>query len=109
MSEQGWAAPGEGNFSIARFAVEEEAKSAAAKLWCCWVLYQETETFAEIASGGVGFARYAVRAFVKQKLEAAKQHARRVSVGEPPPAGVQELAEVAPDSPADPAEAAYLT
>ena len=39
---------------------------AAASLWCNWVLYrEERDAYVEITSGGVGFACYAVRRYVK--------------------------------------------
>ena len=86
VSECGWSRIGKGSYCVDRFATENEAKAAAAKLWCCWVLYREVDlSYSELASGGVGFACYAVRAFAQQ-MEGRKREALRVSRGEPPSA-----------------------
>jgi len=53
VSEQGMY-----NFVTKRFDSEPAARKAAAKLWCCWVLYRlnDDALAQEITSGGVGFA-----------------------------------------------------
>ena len=92
VSETGWAKMGDalrlqakGHYSIQRYPSELEAMKAAALLWCNWVLYrEERDAYVEITSGGVGFACYAVRRYVKT-LEVQKRDMRRASRGEPPP------------------------
>lgn len=88
VTEQGWASPGVGHYHLERFQQEEDARLAASKLWCCWVLYQErSRSFTEIASGGFGLACYAVRRYVEQ-LEKAKAEdqaeAQRMSLEKAP-------------------------
>ena len=83
VTEEGWTKLGVGNFKIRRFHDRQQALSAAWPLWCCWVLYREEgASYQEIASGGVGFACYAIRNFVRDKMSAVKLEARRASMCE---------------------------
>ncbi len=103
--ECGWAKPGAGAFSVIRFTHEPEARAAAAKLWCNWVLYKEEGVaYTEVSSGGVGFACSAIRQYVSARMEAAKREARRLSRGEPAPAAVDDA-----EADLDPAQAWYDT
>lgn len=83
VTEEGWAALGEGAYAVRRFHDRQEAIAESGKLWCCWVLYKEdVASYEEVASGGVGFANYAIRNFVQDKMSEMKREARRASLGE---------------------------
>lgn len=83
VSEQGLPFLSEGSYQVQRFGRERPAREVAATLWCCWVLYREVDTcgYEELASGGLGFAQHAIRAYVRQHMERPKRAARRVSRG----------------------------
>ena len=82
VSEKGWVAMGEGRYCVARFRTQHDALAASAQLWHCWVLYREDETeYEEVARGGIGFAHAYVGKYVREKMQAVKMEARRVSNG----------------------------
>merc|ERR1712205_97521 len=41
VMECGWVSPGVARHSVVRYSSEGEARAAAARLWCCWVLFRE--------------------------------------------------------------------
>ena len=86
VSERGWTGWDEAVYSIQRFGREVDARKAATPLWCCWVLFKETDacSYQELTSGGVGFAKPAIRRWVREKLEKPKQAARKAARGESP-------------------------
>ena len=61
-----------GQFSIERFATENEARARAKVFWCCWVLFEVRAggEMEELGTGGVGFAatRNAVRQYAYDTL-----------------------------------------
>ena len=63
---------GFGNFSVVRFADENEAKASAATFWCCWCLFRQRTSgeLDEIATGGVGLemTRSGIRRFANETL-----------------------------------------
>ena len=64
---------GFGTYTVDRFPAEREARAAAAKLWCCWVLFRSSgggTELAELAVGGVGFAHPAIRKHAETNLRA---------------------------------------
>lgn len=97
VSECGWASLGVGRYSVAHFRSESEARAAASMLWNNWVVFQKGDSsYTELASGGVGFARYAVRNYAQQ-LAVAEREARGASSTEPPQASeLAQAAELAP-------------
>ena len=54
-----------GKFVIQRFAVDVKALDVANSLWCNWVLFQafENGSLKELSSGGLGFAKPAIRRY----------------------------------------------
>jgi hypothetical protein len=67
---------GMGNYTVNRFNLESEARVAAAKLWCCWVLYRnENSNLTEIEAGGVGFAAPAIRRYAEREIRSKARDA----------------------------------
>ena len=69
---------GLGNFTIDRYNLESEARSASSKLWCCWVLYSISSngtTLEELAHGGVGFSHPHIRKHAEQHITAKARDA----------------------------------
>lgn len=60
---------GTGFFHFEFFADELNARRAAAKLWCCWVLFcRQGGALNEVTSGGLGFACMSIRNHVLMQI-----------------------------------------
>ena len=69
---------GLGNFTTDRYGSEREARTAAGKLWCCWVLYSSNSNgteLTELGSGGVGFSHPNIRKYADSKLKSKARDA----------------------------------
>ena len=69
---------GFGTYTVDRYPVEREARAAAAKLWCCWVLFRSSgggTELSELAAGGLGFAHPAIRKHAETNLKARARDA----------------------------------
>ena len=63
---------GFGKHSVLRHTHEGAARDAAAKLWCCWVLYRSTNdgtVLIELGTGGVGFSHGNIRNYAESSIK----------------------------------------
>lgn len=69
---------GVGSFRVSSFALQAKARAAAAKLWCCWVLFLVTpEGLCELDTGGVGFATPSIRTYAKTHVQTSLRSSAR--------------------------------
>ena len=69
---------GFGTYTVDRYSNESEARAAAQKLWCCWVLYRSDPSgtqLAELTCGGVGFAHPAIRKYAETNIKSKARDA----------------------------------
>lgn len=91
---------GLGNFTLDRYTREGEARAAAAKLWCCWVLYKSSANatvLQELKAGGVGFSHPNIRAHSERNIKSKARDAdARVNAAAAAEARAAKLAQQAP-------------
>ena len=67
---------GLGNFTVERFDRMTDGQAKAAKLWCCWVLFEQSGTaLSELAHGGVGFSHGNIRTYAAKAIQSKARDA----------------------------------
>ena len=77
------------NFTVDRYSSDAEARGAAKKLWCCWVIFRSSSNgtaLTELGFGGVGFSHGNIRkdaeANIKSKARDADARANAAAAAE---------------------------